>query len=62
MKNVLYGKCVKCGKTYEACCTANWGVFRWRDVACSMECAQEYFRRVEESRTKKQDEDKASKE
>jgi len=55
-------ECKVCGKQYTACCTANWGVFRWRDVACSMECAQEYFRRVEESRKKDRDESKASEE
>lgn len=33
-----------CGKSYEACRTPNPnGVFRWREVACSYECAQQYI-------------------
>lgn len=43
--------CKVCGKSYEACHTPNWGVFRWRDIACSYECASEYFRMVEEARS-----------
>lgn len=45
-------KCRVCGKTYEACRSANKivGVFRWREVACSPECGAEYLRRVTESR------------
>lgn len=47
--------CRVCGKTYEACntTTKNSGVFQWRDVACSPECAAEYFRRVTEARKPK---------
>lgn len=38
--------CKVCGKEYEACRTPNPGIFRWRDVACSMECAQKYLHDV----------------
>ena len=38
--------CKACGKEYEACQTPNPGVFRWRDVACSPECAERYIRDV----------------
>ena len=38
--------CKNCGKEYEACHTPNPGIFRWRDVACSPECAQAYFHAV----------------
>lgn len=44
--------CKTCGKKYEACRTPNpTGVFRWRDVACSIECAQKYLAAIEESRS-----------
>lgn len=49
--------CRVCGKPYTACCTPSWGVFRWRDVACSQECFIEYLKRIEASRAK----DEASK-
>lgn len=40
-----------CGKRYEACHTPNTtGVFRWRDVACSIECGRIYLERIEQSR------------
>lgn len=38
--------CKTCGKEYEACHTPNPGIFRWRDVACSPECAQKYIYEV----------------
>lgn len=44
-------ECRVCGKKYEACHTPNTsGVFRWRDVACSIECGRIYLERVELSR------------
>jgi len=44
-------KCKTCGKLYEACRTPNpHGVFRWRDVACSVECAEKYLAAIEKSR------------
>lgn len=39
--------CKACGKQYEACTTPNPNnVFRWFDVACSRECAQQYIHDV----------------
>ena len=38
--------CKACGKEYEACRTPNPGVFRWRDIACSVECAEKYIHDV----------------
>lgn len=54
--------CRACGKKYTSCCTPNWGVFRWRDVACSHECFMEYMKQVEASRSETQDEKKTSEE
>ena len=42
--------CKACGKQYEACQTPNPGIFRWRDVACSIECAEKYIHDVEVAR------------
>jgi len=44
--------CKTCGKEYPACSTANWGVWRWQDVACCKEHAMEYIALVEQSRNK----------
>ena len=44
--------CKTCGKLYKACRTPNPGVFRWRDMACSPECASQYLQRVEAARAK----------
>ena len=45
--------CKVCGKEYVACRTPNLtGVFRWRDVACSVECGQVWLERIERSRCK----------
>lgn len=44
-------ECRVCGKKYEACHTPNTsGVFRWRDVTCSIECGRIYLERIEQSR------------
>ena len=42
--------CKACGKEYEACRTPNPGVFRWRDIACSPECAEKYIHDVQVAR------------
>lgn len=42
--------CKACGKEYEACRTPNPGIFRWRDVACSEECARKYIYEVQLAR------------
>lgn len=54
--------CRVCGKQYEACHTPNTtGVFRWRDVACSIECGRIYLERIEESRKPAVQTDEAAK-
>lgn len=46
-------KCKVCGAEYIACRTPNLtGIFRWRDVACSVECGQVWLERIERSRSK----------
>ena len=42
--------CKACGKEYEACHTPSYGAFRWRDVACSIECAEKYIHDVQVAR------------
>jgi len=45
--------CKECGKKYEACRTPNpRGVFRWQDVACSIECGAKYLEKIQAARTK----------
>lgn len=41
-------ECRVCGKKYEYCKTESWGAFRWRDVACSIECAVKYLNMADE--------------
>lgn len=44
-------RCRVCGKEFTPCRTPNPnGMFRWREVACSFECGQEYLQRVMEAR------------
>lgn len=47
--------CRICGKLYIPCsyCEHENTAFHWRAVACSRECAAEYFRRVTAARDKK---------
>lgn len=47
--------CRICGKLYTPCsyCEHENTAFHWRAVACSRECAAEYFRRVTAARDKK---------
>lgn len=49
---VVKKTCRVCGKTYEACRSANSNpmVFHWQEVACSPECGAEYLRMVNEAR------------
>ena len=37
--------CRICGKSFKPCgyCQSHLGVFRWRNFACSIECAQKYI-------------------
>jgi hypothetical protein len=49
--------CRVCGKLYTPCsdCENDKEIFRWRTVACSYECGQEYLKRVLEARSDKKD-------
>ena len=53
--------CRVCGKEYEPCRSLRQvsSVFNWRAVACSPQCGQEYFRQVEESRSKSVEDESA---
>lgn len=44
--------CRVCGKTYESCRSIKngSGIFNWREMCCSPECGQVYFKRVNEVR------------
>ena len=50
-------KCRVCGKEYEACRNAKRidGVFRWKDVACSVEHGAVYLDLIRKSRAKQHD-------
>lgn len=52
MANKIQKPCKICGKMFTPCadCENDKTMFRWKRVACSPECAKEYFRRIEESR------------
>lgn len=47
--------CKTCGKMFTPCafCEKHNDTFRWRNFACSIECAKEYIKKVEEGRAKK---------
>ena len=49
--------CRICGKLYTPCsyCEHENTAFHWRAVACSRECAAEYYRRVTAARNKRND-------
>lgn len=44
--------CKICGKMFTPCadCENDKTMFHWRRVACSPECAREYFAKIEETR------------
>lgn len=43
--------CRICGKKYKSCSTPNTtNTFRWRDVACSVECGEKYLYNIQVSR------------
>lgn len=50
--------CKVCGQPYKYCNTQVPGAFRWQDVACCREHAQEYFRLIEDSRKPKIDDER----
>lgn len=45
MTNKKMTPCRVCGKMFEPCsyCQSNADVFRWRNFACSLECAKKYI-------------------
>lgn len=47
--------CKICGKMFIPCadCENDKTMFRWKRVACSPECAKEYFAKIEKSRQSK---------
>ena len=55
MANKVLKPCKICGKMFIPCadCESVKSMFRWRRVACSAECAKEYFAKVEKSRQSK---------
>lgn len=55
MANKVQRPCKICGKMYTPCtdCENDKTMFRWKKVACSQECAKEYFAMIEESRKPK---------
>lgn len=52
MANKVQKPCKICGKMFIPCadCENDKTMFRWKRVACSPECAKEYFAKIEESR------------
>ncbi len=52
MANKVQKPCKICGKMFTPCadCENDKTMFRWKRVACSPECAKEYFAKIEESR------------
>lgn len=52
MANKVQKPCKICGRTFTPCadCENDKTMFRWKRVACSPECAKEYFAKIEESR------------
>lgn len=52
MANKVQKQCKICGRMFTPCadCENDKTMFRWKRVACSPECAKEYFAKIEESR------------
>lgn len=52
MSDKVQKPCKICGKMFTPCsdCANDNSMFRWRRVACSLECAKKYFARIEWSR------------
>lgn len=55
MANKVQKPCKICGKMFTPCadCENDKTMFRWKRIACSPECAKEYFKRIDESRKPK---------
>lgn len=52
MANKVQKPCRICGKMFTPCadCENDKTIFHWRRVACSLDCAKKYFKKIEESR------------
>lgn len=50
--------CRVCGKLFQPCayCQSHDNVFRWRNFACSRECAKQYFHDTLAQRQRKREE------
>lgn len=55
MASKVQKPCKICGKMFTPCadCENDKTMFRWKRVACSPECAKEYFAKIEASRQPK---------
>lgn len=55
MASKVQKTCKICGKMFTPCadCENDKTMFRWKKVACSPECAKEYFAKIEASRQPK---------
>lgn len=55
MSGKVQKPCRICGKMFTPCadCENDKTMFRWKRVACSPECAKEYFAKIEASRQPK---------
>lgn len=60
-KEVKQIQCRVCGKLFTPCsyCSEHNDTFRWRNFACSIECAREYIAKVEAVRSQAKHESKA---
>lgn len=52
MANKIQKPCRICGKMFTPCadCENDKTMFRWKRFTCSLECAKEYFAKINESR------------
>lgn len=52
MANKIQKPCRICGKMFTPCadCENDKTMFRWKRFTCSLECAKEYFAKIDESR------------
>lgn len=55
MANKIQKPCRVCGKMFTPCadCENDKTMFRWKKFTCSLDCAKEYFAKIEESRQQK---------
>ncbi len=55
MANKIQKPCRVCNKMFTPCadCEADKTMFRWKKFTCSLNCAKEYFAKIEASRQSK---------